>query len=119
MNKLVWDIPITTVSEGNCHQHWRVKHKRHKQQQFFVRMTMSRDIRQVSLPCHIKLTRIAPMMVDKFDNLPMSLKWVLDAVCDLITPGLKPGRADNNEGIMVSYSQEKGRLASVRIEIEY
>jgi hypothetical protein len=118
MSKLVWDIPITTVSEANCSEHWAIKSKRHKQQQFFVRMAMSRDIKQVSLPCHIKLTRIASRSLD-YDNLVSSQKWVLDAVCDLLVPGLRAGRADGDKRISASYFQEKGKLKSIKIEIEF
>lgn len=111
-----WEIPIRTVSESNCSQHWSKKHKRHQQQQFFVKMALGTTPQKIGLPCSIKVVRIANRKLD-YDNLVSSQKWVVDAICDCITPGLKPGRADGDDRISVSYSQEKGNRQGVRIEI--
>ncbi len=57
--------------------------------------------------------------LDKNDNLPCSFKWILDAVCDNLLPGLKPGRADGDERISVKYDQEKSKEYGVRITMEF
>lgn len=118
MNKLIWEIPIRTVSEANCSEHWRKKHKRHKNQQFFVKLALKNDICQVSLPCHVKVIRLALRELD-FDNLVSSQKWVIDAICDSIIPGLQAGRADSDKRISISYYQEKKAIQGIRIEITY
>lgn len=67
------------------------------------------------LPAHIKLTRVAPRILDS-DNLPVSMKYFRDAIADYFIPGLAPGRADSNERLTWSYDQRKGTYA-VEIEI--
>lgn len=116
-----WDVPIETVSEMNCSENWRVKGPRHKKQKERVRLFLKKDIEKIRLPCHIKLTRKSSRTLD-YDNLVSSQKYVLDAVCDLLIPGLAAGRADGDPRITVSYHQEKkdkARKKSVQIEIEY
>jgi hypothetical protein len=49
----------------------------------------------------------------------MSMKWIEDAVCDLLVPGLAPGRADGDKRITTQYKQEKGQNFGIRIEIAY
>jgi hypothetical protein len=68
------------------------------------------------LPCHIVLTRIGKKKLDS-DNLPMSMKWVRDAVADQLIPGLLPGRADDDSRITWDYAQEIAKEYAVRIEI--
>jgi hypothetical protein len=116
MKSKCWEVPIMTVSEANCSEHWSKKAKRHKQQQFFVKLALKKGIEEISLPCHVKITRMGRGSLD-FDNLVSSQKWVVDAVCDSLIPGLKPGRADGDKRITVSYNQEKKQFYGVRIEI--
>ncbi len=116
-----WDVPVDTVSEMNCSEHRMKKHVRHKKQKEIVRGKLKKDVEKIRLPCHIKLTRKSSRTLD-YDNLVSSQKYVLDAVCDLLIPGLAAGRADGDPRITVSYHQEKkdkARKKSVQIEIEY
>jgi hypothetical protein len=69
-----------------------------------------------SLPVDIKLTRVGKRTMD-YDNLVTSLKSARDAVADLLVPGLKPGRADNNPGLKFFYFQENGKEYGLKIEI--
>jgi hypothetical protein len=124
-------LPIVTVSEANgykkpcirkgrlCYrtEHWTDKHKRHKRQKYAVKLMLNPLKCSISLPCTIILTRHAPRKLDKFDNLPMSLKWVLDAICEIITGDNRPGRADSHEGISVVYEQVNSKDYGVRIQI--
>jgi hypothetical protein len=60
-------------------------------------------------------------MLDEFENLPMSLKWVADAVCSLLVPGKAPGQADRHPGIKISALQRrpaKNEVAGVEITVE-
>ncbi len=118
MKKITWEIPIRTVSEANCTEHWRKKHKRHKNQQFFVKLALAKEICQVSLPCKVKVTRLASRNLD-FDNLVSSQKWIVDAICDSLIPGLQPGHADSDSRIEIEYGQEKRPIQGVKIEISY
>lgn len=127
-------MPITTVSEANggakiaykrngktCYksEHWSDKHRRHKLQKGTVALFLRPHRNCVSMPCSIILTRYAPDKLDRFDNLPMSLKWVLDAVCEIITGDHRPGRADAHEGILgVKYNQSISKYYGVKIRIE-
>jgi hypothetical protein len=118
---IVWDVPIETVSEMNCSEHHMQKYRRHKKQKERVRLFLKKDIEKISLPCHIKLTRKSPRTLD-YDNLVSSQKYVLDTVCDLLIPGLAPGRADGDPRITKSYHQEKkeeSKRDSVLIEIAF
>ena len=118
MPKLKWEIPIRTVSELNCQEHWTKKHRRHRQQKFFVWKALKKDIDKVKLPCKVKVTRLSDRQLD-FDNLVCCFKWIVDAICDLISPGLMPGMADADQRIKIDYAQEKQRKIGIRIEIEY
>ncbi len=128
-------LPITTHSEANggpkktirlpgkiIHksEHWTDKHKRHKKQKGIVSMMLKKYSKDIVLPCTITLTRFAPNKLDKFDNLPMSFKWILDSICELITGDYRPGKADNiiEDEIDVIYKQIISKEYWVKIEIK-
>src|SRR5208282_4161780 len=102
-------IPIKIASEANNNDHWRLKSKRHKIQKAIVRSYM-KTIVTPPLPCKIILKRIAPRKFD-FDNLCISFKWILDQLCDILIPGLAPGRA--KPGINISQSWSKIHLKDI------
>ena len=127
-------MPIFTASEANGGvkspykrngktyykaEHWSEKHRRHKLQKGSVALFLRPHRSDISLPCEITLTRFAPDKLDRFDNLPMSLKWVLDAVCEVITGDYRPGLADSCDEILdVKYSQVQSKEYGVKIRIE-
>ena len=112
-------LPIKTVSEANLsREHWTKKHKRHKKQKEAIRFALANRVTPVMLPCLIKLTRIAPRFLDSHDNLPMSQKYVLDAICELLVKNKAIGQADNDKRIQVTYDQIKGVPHEYAIEIE-
>lgn len=98
-------LPIRTVSEANRQDHWSTKHKRHKIQQKLVYLALNPFRCQIKIPCQITLTRFGPKKLDRHDNLPMSLKWIVDALCAIITGDVRPGRADDDNRIQISYDQ--------------
>jgi hypothetical protein len=112
-------LPIRTKSEANCSEHWTKKHKRHKQQQRLVYLALNPFKCQIKLPCQITLTRYAPKTLDKHDNLPMSLKWIVDAFCAILTGDLRPGRADDDNRITIAYNQVKDPHYYVKIFITF
>lgn len=120
-------IPICTVSEGNGgakakgrSEHWAEKSRRHANQKHavFLILRPHSDVFYLK-QCQITLTRFAPRKLDRFDNLPMSLKWILDAVCELITGDSRAGRADASPLILdVKYDQVVNSQYFVQIKIE-
>lgn len=126
-------MPIITVSEANggvkkaykrngktCYksEHWIDKNRRHKLQKGTVALLLRPHSNHLSIPCHITLTRYAPDKLDKFDNLPMSMKWIHDACCEIITGDYRPGRADSHEDISASCDQVFSKQYGVKIRIQ-
>ncbi len=109
-------LPLRTVSEANSTEHWTKKHRRHKRQQLAISLALNPLKCQIKLPCHIKLTRFAPRKLDKHDNLPISMKYILDACCAIITGNFIAGRADDDDRISVSYDQETCSEYGVKVE---
>ena len=73
----------------------------------------------IEMPCVLKVTRFAPKMLDRHDNLPYSAKWVMDQLCAEITGDHRPGRADGYEGFTFQYDQVKSKKYYVKIEISW
>ena len=127
-------MPIITVSEANgglkksfkrngktCYkaEHWTEKNRRHQLQKGTVALLLRPHRDSLSTPCNITLTRYAPDKLDRFDNLPMSLKWILDSVCEIITGDYRPGHADSDEGIVdVKYRQIQSKEYGVTVRIQ-
>jgi hypothetical protein len=109
-----WKIPIKTVSESNCMEHWAKKHKRHKAQKEAIAWELKPF--KFVLPCSVWLTRIAPRKLDS-DNLQGAFKWIRDAISETITGCKIAGRADDDPRISWHYQQEKGRPKEYAIKI--
>lgn len=73
----------------------------------------------VKLPCILTFIRYAPAFLDKHDNLPMSMKWICDALCAEITGEYRPGKADSSKEIEIKYDQIKSDILGVKIIIEF
>lgn len=114
-----WTLPIETVSEGNLFEHWHKATKRHTQQKMLIKLYLKEVSAFKDKKIAIKLIRISPRKLDTHDNLPMAFKFIVDAIADLISPGLKAGRADDSTLIDWKYDQEKGKpkQKSIRVEI--
>lgn len=126
-------LPILTVSEANGgrkkkirrgdkivykNEHWTDAHKRHKKQKGMVALMLRKHRNMLKLPCHITFTRYAPDKLDRLDNLPMAFKWILDAVCEIITGDYRPGRADDTEEIDATFKQVHCQEYGVKILIK-
>jgi hypothetical protein len=126
-------LPIETFSEANggrkkCitlngrktykKEHWSDANARHRKQKGYVFLCIKPHRHLLKLPCHVTLTRYASSKLDRADNLPMSMKWIYDAVCAVITGDYRPGRADDSEEINVTYKQVICDEMWVRIRIE-
>lgn len=115
---LTFTLPLMTVSEANTHQHWTVAAKRHKEQKSMVSYFLNPHRKKVKLPCCIHFVRLAPRRLDALDNLPTSLKFIIDATCEIVTGIKKAGRADDSPLLTLSVGQEKNDYG-VRIEISW
>lgn len=49
----------------------------------------------------------------------MSMKYILDACCAIITGNFKAGRADDDDRISISYDQVNSSQYAVKIEITF
>lgn len=109
-------LPLRTVSEANCTEHWTKKNKRHRIQRKTVALALNPVRCQIKIPCQIKLIRYAPNTLDKHDNLPISFKYILDACCAIISGDFRPGRADDDEEkFSISYDQETSKEYYVKV----
>lgn len=117
--KVVVILPIRTKSEANLFEPWRVRHGRHKEQKRIVALGLKPVRQEIKLPCSIMLTRFAPDFLDAFDNLPMSFKYIVDAVCAIITGDYRAGRADSDKRIVIACDQVKSDAYGIKIEITY
>lgn len=126
-----FELPIKTVSEANCSEHWVKKSKRHKNQQFFVRIGFLKFVKDIKFPCLIRMVRLGPRILDS-DNLQSAFKYIRDEISECLLPELRKtyinkhgneiaikGRADSDERIIWQYAQEKQAKQGVRIEIDY
>lgn len=114
-----WTIPrMKILSEGNLSQIYWKKSARHKIQKGMVKAYFLKEKPAIELPCIIRLTRVAPRKLDEHDNLPYSMKWIVDSLADCIIPGKQAGRADDCKEITWIYSQEKGKPREYALRIE-
>jgi hypothetical protein len=109
-------IPIRLKGEANNRDHWAKKYSRQKKHQQRIKMEWLLLKPKITLPCEIHLTRHAVKNMD-YDNLVYTFKYVVDAIADLITPGLAPGQADSNPKITWKYSQKKAKTYGLQIDI--
>jgi hypothetical protein len=129
-NRVEFFVNIRTYSEGNVIQvkkkngkktteHWTAAHKRHKKQKTALFWAFLEVKQYVKLPCKITYIRHAPSFLDTFENLPMSLKYLNDALCAEITGDYRPGRADGDKRITLACDQVKSKTYFVKIIIEF
>ena len=113
-------LPLRTVSECNSTEHWHKKAVRHSTQKSLVKFALKDHCNKVILPCQLTLIRYAPRRLDKHDNLPMSMKWIVDAVCESITGIRRAGRADDDETkIAIFYCQVLNKEYGVKLLIRW
>lgn len=105
-------IPIRTKSEANQREHWHKKADRAKSQRATVGMVVRARMTRPTLPCVVKLTRIAPKALDS-DNLYGSFKATRDAIADWL------GIDDRDPRVTYLCEQERGapKTYAVRVEV--
>lgn len=128
-------LPILTLSEANgilsrtriiktgpnkgkpAREHWREAWLRHKAQKEAIHVALSPSRHRFQLPCTVRMTRVAPRELDADDNLRIALKWLKDAISEVITGDMQPGRADGDKRIKWQYEQQYSKDYGVKIEI--
>ena len=115
-----WEIPVKTVSESNRSEHWAKKAKRHKLQKRWVKATWPHAMPPLDPEATytICITRIAPRVLDLHDNLPSSVKWILDGICDNLYPGLAIGQADSAKNLKWAYYQIKRNPKEYAVQVQ-
>jgi hypothetical protein len=106
--------PIITISEANTHEHWSKSSARHKKQKSIIKLYFRAAWAKPTLPCHMHIIRLSPRKLD-YDNLTVSLKWIVDSLCEELTGDYQPGRADSDERISITYDQETSKEYGVTV----
>lgn len=130
-------LPIKTVSEANCSEHWSKKSSRHKRQQKALRAYLS-HIKAYPLPCIITWHRVGAKLLDSWDGLPMAFKWLTDELSDMILGNIYAtpkkvlnsspnaillqkrirGQNDNDPRLEWRYTQSVGKVHGTWLTIE-
>lgn len=101
LNGIRFQLPIHTVSEANNFDKWKDKSARHQAQKKAIFNAFYSYRPFLKLPCTIRMTRVAPKALDVFENLPMSMKYIVDAICTELTGERRAGLADSDERITI------------------
>lgn len=130
--ELVVTIPLRTVSESNARGHWKVGHRRHREQRLTTRLVLagalpadgmmppqSREdasgprsgVRVVPWSIRVTLTRLAPSSGLDDDNLRGALKYVRDGVADAL------GVNDRDPRVTWDYDQRRSKPREWAVEI--
>lgn len=111
-------IPVRVVSESNSREHWRVAHKRHKEQKMLTKAFLTTKNVPRWLPVEVKMIRNGVRKLDS-DNLQSAFKYVRDAIAEYFIPDLAVGRADDDERITWLCDQVKNKLPSITIHLTW
>lgn len=115
----VWVIGVEVPSLSNSRE-WRTRNRVAQAHRKAVSRALGAalpDLAPVAAHFHrggtvrVALTRLGGRALDQHDNLPASLKYVLDGVCLMI------GADDADPRLEVVHGQEPGGASGVRIEI--
>lgn len=109
---MIVQVPIRIESVANIHEHWTARARRasiHKGTTYYALREAGAPH---SLPCTVKLTRIAPRSLDSHDNLRSGCKAAVDGVALWLTVD------DADERITGKYAQRKGGPKQYSLEVE-
>lgn len=115
--------PLLTTPESNSREHWHKKATRHTKQRDAIKTVWKATGSAIpniqNVPIILYICRVAPRRLDHSDNLPCSLKSLVDEICNCLLPGYADGRADGLLKIKIAYAQAKGlpRQYAIKIKI--
>lgn len=113
----MFHIPIRTVSEANNSDHWLKKSQRHVAQKWLVKKIFKDNNFKFELPMVITLCRLSSKLLDSHDNLPASVKYIVDQIAAEVTGDDRPGRADDEEQITWKYDQRKVKRGEYGVDV--
>lgn len=102
-------LPLRLVSEANARGSWPAGASRAAEQRRVVGLTL-RTRKAPSLPCVVRITRIAPRELDD-DNLARACKAVRDEVAAFL------GVDDRNPQASWAYGQRRGKAREYAVRI--
>jgi hypothetical protein len=105
-------IPLKTVSLLNQREVWQVTAARKKLQRDVVTRHLA-GYPKPQLPVTVFLTRVAPGRLDPHDNLPSSMKHVVDAIAAWM------GVDDGSDGVKWLYDQKNAQKGQYAVEVEF
>lgn len=113
MKSIMVPLALKTVSEANQRGNWRNHAPRRKSQRLTVGLVMRAHFMaaQITPPCVVMLTRIAPSSGLDDDNLRSAFKHVRDGIADAL------GIDDRDVRVRWDYAQRRGKPKSYGIEI--
>ncbi|MEO8021094.1 hypothetical protein [Polaromonas sp.] len=106
-----FNLPLKTVSLLNMREHFRVTAKRKKAHREAVGWATA-GIKPPALPVTVTLTRVSPGTLDAHDNLPSSMKNLVDGIADWL------GVDDADSRVTWRYAQEKCKRGMFGVVVE-
>lgn len=107
------ELPLSTKSEANQHEHWRIRAKRASGHRLAVTLALGPYVRGhaelLKGPLVVVMTRISPRALDS-DNLAGSTKHVRDAIADCF-------RVDDKDPRIVWLVDQRRGKTSLEIEV--
>lgn len=108
---LVIELPLHTVSEANDETYWRNRQRRAKGQRGATALLL-RAHRVPTIPCVVRLTRIAPRTLDAGDNASSFAKHIRDEIAAWL------GVNDRDSRVGWVYGQERGKVRQYAVRLE-
>jgi hypothetical protein len=103
-------IPLKTGTGQNLREHWRARDRRVKNERWETHIALVGRPKP-ALPCTVLLRRVAPSNgLDRHDNLPGSVKAVVDQIAAWLTID------DRDPRVTWAYDQRRGPWG---VEIEF
>jgi len=101
------EIPMSMPSMANLHAHWRTRKRLIEQQRGATGRACALQLYRPALPVNVQLIRVAPRLLDREDNLPMSFKGIKDEIAEWL--GFDDDRDDRARWFYSQQRNAKGR----------
>lgn len=106
-------VEMRTVSGMNAREHWRARHRRVQDERMMVKCALLGKPKP-SIPCSVRLTRVAPSAGLDDDNLASALKPTRDQVAHWL------GVDDRHSSqVRYVYAQQRGARGGWAVLIEF
>ena len=109
---MIVTVPIRIESVANLREPWQQKARRNREQYTSVWYALKAAKFPYAVPCTVTLTRISPRPLDAHDNLPSSMKKIVDCIADWLDLN------DNDPMVTWAYAQERGKPKEYALKVE-